>query len=328
MKLTASLLTAAATAALCISTISAHGAPPRETAVSIDLGGVTFKSGINQARNSLPNAIVAVKQYDYSISGTCHGTGLFALDVPPGTTLAEAMDKIQPGASSFLNGTVFSLTGRLPLTVLNRSVIGSHSVFGYRVAAAATIRTGITRTGVAGLSLTGMRFAINGKPDMRDTIVIDPASTCQISVTTPPSLTPQPDALLLLSANAAIGNNIYNTDGTDQTQIATVTRGATKTFLVLITNDGQTSDTYTVSGNASTPGFAVRYFVGRTNVTAAVTAGTYSFPDIASGDLRLLRVVVTAGAGAAHGSSKDVLVTTTSTTDNAKDAVKATLRVR
>lgn len=313
-----------------VSGLSLSGFAAPQNAVSLDLSGVVLKSGVNQVRNSLPGSIVRAKQYDYSITGTCHGTGLFATDVPPGTSIADEVDEIQPGSSAILTGTVFDLPKTFPLSLIHRSVHGSHAAaFGFTVSGAATIRVGIGQTGVAGMAVSGVRFAINGHVDRNDSIVLDPGAKCDVTVTTPPSLTPHPDALLLLNAHVGIGNDLYNTDGTGQTLGAKVSRGASKTFFVLIENDAQAADGFTVHGDASTPGFAVRYFVGQTNVTAAVVAGTYSFPSVASGDLRLLRAVVTATGAAPHGAVKDVLVTTTSTTLLiAQDAVKAHLLVR
>ena len=51
----------------------------------------------------------------------------------------------------------------------------------------------------------------------------------------------------------------------------------------------------------STPRFTVRYFVGPTNVTSPVLAGTYTTPELAPGQTSTLRVQVTVKPTAPRG---------------------------
>jgi len=61
----------------------------------------------------------------------------------------------------------------------------------------------------------------------------------------------------------------------------------------------------------SAPGFDIQYFVDHTttNVTAAVEAGTYVSPVLASGDTFRLRVVVKVSTATPRGSQIERLLT-------------------
>jgi hypothetical protein len=67
----------------------------------------------------------------------------------------------------------------------------------------------------------------------------------------------------------------------------------------------------------------IKYFRGTTDITAAVVAGTYSTPVLASGAALLITAKVKVTSTAAAGSSVTRLVTITSAADGTKrDAVK------
>ncbi len=80
---------------------------------------------------------------------------------------------------------------------------------------------------------------------------------------------------------------------------------------VRIVNDGKRTDTMTVRGTASGGGFAVSYWYGSRNVTAAVTAGTYRTAALAPGASALLKVrVAVASSTVRVGSAREVWVVT------------------
>ncbi|MFC6238174.1 aryl-sulfate sulfotransferase [Longivirga aurantiaca] len=80
---------------------------------------------------------------------------------------------------------------------------------------------------------------------------------------------------------------------------------------VRIVNDGKRTDTMTVRGTPSGGGFAVSYWYGDRNVTAAVTAGTYRTAALAPGASALLKVrVAVASTTVRVGSAREVWVVT------------------
>jgi hypothetical protein len=140
----------------------------------------------------------------------------------------------------------------------------------------------------------------------------------------------RPDARVRVSGAAAYtGNNVYNTTGTNQTVNATNARGTTRTFQVNVQNDGSVTGSYSLRGPGNSTGFTVQYLNGTTNITTAVVNGTYRLTNIAPAGSRTITMRVTVGSGAAIGSSKNSLVTATSTgTGAAADAVRTVVTVR
>ncbi len=138
----------------------------------------------------------------------------------------------------------------------------------------------------------------------------------------------RPDGRIRLGAGAPIGNNIYNTTGAGQTRTATVPNLGTATFTATIENDGNTIDGFTVKGLGTTSRYTVTYKDGPTNVTAQVVAGTYAVTNMDPGDTHDLTVTIKAKPGTPVGNTLSRIVTFTSNTTNAKDAVKATVRRR
>jgi hypothetical protein len=72
--------------------------------------------------------------------------------------------------------------------------------------------------------------------------------------------------------------------------------------------------------------FSVKYYSGAsggTDITSAVTAGTYTLSNVAADSSQYLRLVVTAATNAPSGTSRGFLVTAISAADTTKrDAVK------
>jgi len=103
----------------------------------------------------------------------------------------------------------------------------------------------------------------------------------------PPPATRQPDNLIKTSSESTyLGNNVYNTDGTGQTTSQNIRAGRSATFNVMIQNDGSATDSFTVQGNGNSTGFTIRYYTGSsggTEITTAVTAGTYRVSNLGPG---------------------------------------------
>ena len=136
--------------------------------------------------------------------------------------------------------------------------------------------------------------------------------------------TRQPDGRIRLgAAGALVGDNVYNTTGLNQSQIGSAKKRKTVTFTISVQNDGSVADTFTVltSGPANST-YAITYFHGATNITAAVIAGTYTTPSVKKGKAYVITVQVKVKATATVGSSVSRLVTITSVGDGARqDAV-------
>ncbi|HEV8713427.1 MAG TPA: alpha-L-arabinofuranosidase [Candidatus Binatia bacterium] len=142
----------------------------------------------------------------------------------------------------------------------------------------------------------------------------------------------KPDNLIKLSSESTyLGNNEYNTDGTNQTKNQSVKAGLTGVFHIMIQNDGPATDSFTVRGTGNSTGFTVKYYTGvsgGTEITSAVTAGTYTVSNLAAGANRIIRVVITVAPNTAD-TPKDCVVTSTSAANTTKrDAVKAHVTVK
>ncbi len=140
----------------------------------------------------------------------------------------------------------------------------------------------------------------------------------------PPPTNYQPDGRIKKGSGAFVGNNIYNSDGTNQTKIGSAARGKNITFTISIQNDGDATDRFTMaaSGSATTK-YTVRYFRGTTEITTAVGAGTYVTPVIGVGGKLAITVKVKVKSTATAGSSVTRLVTLTSFEDSGQvDTVK------
>lgn len=140
----------------------------------------------------------------------------------------------------------------------------------------------------------------------------------------------RPDGLVkrALASDAYIGNNVYNTDGTNQTRSWSATRGHKRTFDVRFQNDGNVADVYRIKGCAASTRFGVAYRKGTTSITSAVIGGTYKTARLAPGATTTITVAITARWSAQVGDVKRCLVRATSTTNSTKvDAPAARLTV-
>jgi hypothetical protein len=75
-----------------------------------------------------------------------------------------------------------------------------------------------------------------------------------------------------------------------------------------------------------------KYFTGTsggTDITTAVTGGTYTVSNLAAASSQVIRLVVTPSRKTASGSSQSFMITATSSADTTRrDAVKATVSVK
>ena len=128
------------------------------------------------------------------------------------------------------------------------------------------------------------------------------------------------DALVRLGTGDFVGNNVYNSSGSNQSA-STAIAGSAKTFTVRIQNDGNAGDTFTVKGLANSSKFVVVYKRGATDITSQVVAGTYSTGAIAAAATHDITVSITAKSVAAAGDSVSRTITVTGTSGGTVDAV-------
>jgi len=138
-----------------------------------------------------------------------------------------------------------------------------------------------------------------------------------ITYVTPATPAYQPDGWIRRGTHPWVGNNIYNADGDQQTRTAKPLIGAQVLFRIAVQNDGNVPDRYTIQAIAAVaPGYRIRYFSGRKQITGVVTNGTFTTPIIAPGDRYVIKAYVRATADA--GPSVSCLVTLTSVTDTSR----------
>ena len=122
---------------------------------------------------------------------------------------------------------------------------------------------------------------------------------------------------------AYVGNNIYNTTGTHQTAtfkfVGAALQGDLLAFQIVVQNDGTKSDRFKIKGPGSK---YFRYFVGTTNITSAVKAGTYKTPLVAPGGTRVITVWAQPDAGGSR-----LIIATSVGNPTKKDAVKIVIKV-
>jgi len=138
----------------------------------------------------------------------------------------------------------------------------------------------------------------------------------------------QPDNQIKNQGEATyIGDGTYNADSTNQAKSQIVDNSVTATYEIKVENDGNTSDTFTVTGTAGSDGWTITYYslTEGTDITSDVIEDGWSTGALASGASKEIRLEVTPDSTLAGGSSKEVLVTSTSAFGGTTlDVVKAT----
>jgi uncharacterized membrane protein len=119
------------------------------------------------------------------------------------------------------------------------------------------------------------------------------------------------------------GDNIYNSDGAGQAVSKSAVKGKTVTFQIKIQNDGSNADKFKVSAAGTASGYTITYKKGTSNITAAVVAGTYQTPMLATTATIKLIVKVKITKQAVKNSTLSRLVTITSVSNaSLTDSVK------
>jgi hypothetical protein len=133
--------------------------------------------------------------------------------------------------------------------------------------------------------------------------------------------TNRPDGLIRKGHQPFVGGNVYNSDGTNQTSVASAVVGSWTAFRIEMQNDGNGPDHYTVEASGSAaPGYKILYYRKSHDITNAVVAGTFTTPKIPRGHHYVIEAWVKVKSGAGPNVSR--LVTITSVGDGSTvDAV-------
>lgn len=125
--------------------------------------------------------------------------------------------------------------------------------------------------------------------------------------------------------DAYIGNNVYNATGVGQSKAQSTEAGVPVTYVFRIQNDGNLSDTFTVSGPASGAGWTVKYYSVSGDITGAVTGAGWSTGALAPGAVKTLWAVVKSSTAVAGDAQHVLVLTAISQADGTEsDIAKAT----
>lgn len=126
----------------------------------------------------------------------------------------------------------------------------------------------------------------------------------------------RPDMMGGPKTGSKTGLGIINKTGSGQTLIHKLKRkGGKSTSFLRIQNSGHEPEVFHVKGSKGDKNFAVAYFNGKTDVTAAVTGGKFRTKSLAPGTTQLLEVKVKAKTKH-KGKSRSIFVTTNSPADS------------
>jgi hypothetical protein len=123
-----------------------------------------------------------------------------------------------------------------------------------------------------------------------------------------------PDTLIAKGSEEAVGDGVYNDDGTDQTVSAKVRRGKSVTFGLRVQNDAQVSvDSFRIEGPGSNKHFTVKYLRDGDNVTRQVTRNGIGTGELTPGEQMIpIKVRVRAKKDAPKGKKRRLKITATS----------------
>jgi hypothetical protein len=125
-----------------------------------------------------------------------------------------------------------------------------------------------------------------------------------------------------------VGDGVYDADGAGQAIDEVITRGERSLVVFGIENDGDTADTFVVTGPGNKAGLVARYGSGGEDVTAAVTGHGWEV-SVSPDSFRPVQLRIHAPAGSEAGLVRRWVVTATSVSEpGLADAARAAFRVR
>ncbi|HEX4085853.1 MAG TPA: hypothetical protein VHY22_13150 [Chthoniobacteraceae bacterium] len=215
--------------------------------------------------------------YSYSISGSCYATGYLA-DLISGTvSLADALDDISSGDSSYLEGTVANPGGTLPFTVLSKDFSGTFDFFIISGSVSAFFNVAVDGTGRASFSVTDVNFDIDGSPDSSSSLVITSATVTTTAVLSPVVTT---GTATSVTGSSAVLNATVNPNGDDATvyfEYGTSSNSLGFSSSSTIVPLAITGTGVSIPLTGLSPGDTYYYAVYASNSTGPATGGTLSF---------------------------------------------------
>ena len=253
-------------------------------------GGVNGAS-ITIVKDAVPND---PKDFDFDATGT---------GIPADFDLDDDVDATLP------NSVTFVLTG----AQLGAKTITETAVVGWKL-------TSLSCTGDADAKTSLANRQVTLNVDNRENIV------CTFTNT----VTGRPDGRIRLGTGDFVGNNMYDAAATGQALTGSAALGQVVTFGVSVQNDAPFADSFRVRATGTdTTMYDVRYYVGTTEVTAAVVAGKHRTPALAPGATQLITVKVRVKGTATIGSKVSRLLKIWSVADPAVvDAVRFTAKAK
>ena len=172
--------------------------------------------------------------------------------------------------------------------------------------------------------------------DYPSDVAVDAAGDAYVAATTTGEVQkfgvrpPRPDGRIRVGTGPLVGDDVYNTTGVDQTRKAKVRPGKKAVFTVSLQNDAGVPDRIRAAAQGSTPRFKVVYRdADGTDITAAVTAGTWRTPTLTAGKAVAVKAVVKVRLTAPSGAKLKRPFTGSSVTDPAYlDVVRLVVVVR
>lgn len=250
------------------------------------------------------------------------------------TLLAEGLTS-ERGTIRFIQDTVpdhgqdFSFSGDLGTFVLDNDLDPARR----EQVTFANIPTGtysVTQAAQPGWVLTAITCseeALTNVTTGTATIDLQPNSvvTCIFS-----NATPQPDAGIALTALGPFKvDGFYSSVVVDKQTVKrkNAKRRVTYEYVVMIQNDGGANDSFKIRGVSTGSARMTVAYVDPADVTAQISAGTYTVANLAPGATAYLAVRVTVGKRAGGSAKKTVVLTVSSTNDPTRvDVVRAVTR--
>jgi hypothetical protein len=139
----------------------------------------------------------------------------------------------------------------------------------------------------------------------------------------------QPDAQIKLASDTSyLGAGVFNVTGAGQTRATTTAPGKNATFNLRFANAGSVSDSIGVLGCTGSAAVKPKYFQGTTDVTGAVTAGSYNTGTLAVGAAKVLKLKIAVSSTATPGKVFTCAVLASShAAPSHRDVVKAKVKV-
>jgi hypothetical protein len=162
-----------------------------------------------------------------------------------------------------------------------------------------TVRTNASGVFQAAVSIRG------GAPDGVATIGAtgaSPGDGASVGFAVSGSSRFRPDLMVSSSKSGArIGNNVYNITGARQVIARSLVRGHAAAVWLVVQNDGNALDTYSLKGPLAPAGFSIFFRVGSAKVSGLFRRGAYRRV-LGPGESFLVRVVVRVRTSARVGS--------------------------